>query len=262
MMSKEHEIFTYIRNGDIEYVTAYLMSGGDPNIRAEPDRTRCIIDGKVVNMEVIGFLFGLMIDTDTPPPDTVKLIRNTPLSFAIKWGYTEQIREIIKLLLEYGADPNIKYAELKSPLCNAILYRNLELAKMLLEHGADANDADSPLYIAAAEIRDLELTRLLLNHGANVNFRTKAGGVPMIFHVRCYRIIKLLIDYGVDLDVEDDNGNKWISYVLDKRNAELFITYSKRSFELNYSRDMLYYSVKNSGTVIKHLLSNYYMLLL
>lgn len=81
--------------------------------------------------------------------------------------------EIIKLLLEQDADPNIPEYELgDTPLIKVCYYgtERLQIAQLLLEYGADANipnkDGNRPLDIAI--IADYtELMKLLLDYGAN-----------------------------------------------------------------------------------------------
>ncbi len=51
---------------------------------------------------------------------------------------TDQQFEVIRLLLDAGADPNSR-CKYGSPLCDAVLRNNLDLVTMLLEAGASVN---------------------------------------------------------------------------------------------------------------------------
>ena len=78
--------------------------------------------------------------------------------------------ELVKLLLEHGADVNIKDdVDRKTPLYNACYKNKLNIAKLLLKHGADVNIKDgyglTPLY-NACYYNNIELIKLLLEHGA------------------------------------------------------------------------------------------------
>jgi ankyrin repeat protein len=70
------------------------------------------------------------------------------LTGAVASGHTE----IVKWLLEIGADPNYRYGPGYSPLLTAAANGHLEIVKMLLAHGADlhakANDGKTALAIA------------------------------------------------------------------------------------------------------------------
>jgi len=80
--------------------------------------------------------------------------------------------EVVKLLLEHGADPNVKNRDGKTPLHNAASEGHLEVVKLLLERGADPNvkddDGNTPLHNAAWR-GHLEVVKLLLEHGADPN---------------------------------------------------------------------------------------------
>ena len=45
--------------------------------------------------------------------------------------------KLIKLLLQYHADPNLKNKHDKTPLYYAIVNKNIKMVKLLLEYGAD-----------------------------------------------------------------------------------------------------------------------------
>jgi len=85
---------------------------------------------------------------------------------------------IVKLLLERGADPNVRYQEpdsigdFQTPLMNAAWHGNAACARLLLKYGADVNIhggpfGRSPLLCAATTGSD-ETVQLLLEKGANL----------------------------------------------------------------------------------------------
>jgi len=46
--------------------------------------------------------------------------------------------DVVKLLLEHGADPNVQDDEGETPLHHAAAWRdNVDIVRLLLEHGAD-----------------------------------------------------------------------------------------------------------------------------
>jgi ankyrin repeat protein len=78
--------------------------------------------------------------------------------------------ETIKFLLEHGANVNVTYAFLGTPLINAIFKCDADLVKLLLQHGADPNLPDSkgrtPLFYAASTNQH-EIVKLLKQYGAS-----------------------------------------------------------------------------------------------
>ena len=59
----------------------------------------------------------------------------TPLAWATAWGHTDAVR----LLFDYGADPNARNRDGSTPLHDAALTGRSETAEVLLDHGADPN---------------------------------------------------------------------------------------------------------------------------
>jgi ankyrin repeat protein len=102
-----------------------------------------------------------------------------PLGLASFFGH----REIAKFLLEHGADVGIaaQNAQRVTALHGAVARRDVEIVRMLLERGADANAQQergfTPLHDAAAN-GSQPLVDLLLAHGAHPDARTEDGKTP------------------------------------------------------------------------------------
>ena len=87
--------------------------------------------------------------------------------------------EMVKLLLDHGADPSLpeKGAPLGEALWIAVYQRQPEMAKLLLEHGANPNTAPESSGSALFQARgDEYLTRLLNEYGA----KDKSGDMEQI----------------------------------------------------------------------------------
>jgi len=96
-------------------------------------------------------------------------------------------------------------------LADAVTADDVPAAQRLLAAGADANQQDpwgeSLLVLSVAvDSRGTAMTELLLAHGANVNFRSAAGGTPLIAAVMSGRedIVRSLIAHGAN--IEQRNG--------------------------------------------------------
>ena len=86
------------------------------------------------------------------------------------------------LLLQFGADPNLRTNEGMTPLQNILLYnRDIELLQTLINGGANVNDLDGngePYLFGATG--NAEQTRLLLENGANPQ-QISSGGRTILF---------------------------------------------------------------------------------
>lgn len=92
----------------------------------------------------------------------------TPLSFAIY----QHDDNLVKILLEYGANPNVTDGNgLYSLLSEVCVTNRVSTAKLLLQHGADVNyqynKNETALTVAAKSCKNFEMVKLLLENGAD-----------------------------------------------------------------------------------------------
>jgi ankyrin repeat protein len=105
----------------------------------------------------------------------------TPLHLATLGGY----REIVALLLEHGANPNVTANLSRSgvtPLMSAAALGNSEIASLLLKHKTDPNLTDSSgntALLNAVQKQSPATVRALLAGGANPDTQT-ANGYPAL----------------------------------------------------------------------------------
>lgn len=92
--------------------------------------------------------------------------QNTALHLAAKHGHLN----VMALLIKHGADVDAQNDWLSTPL--HLAERNMEAIRLLLEAGADPNikdkDYDYPYYFAFYGSMTRELTELYIKHGANL----------------------------------------------------------------------------------------------
>jgi ankyrin repeat protein len=102
-----------------------------------------------------------------------------PLGLAAFFGH----KHIVEILLARGAEVGTaaRNAQKVTALHGAVARRDVEIVKMLLEHGADANAKQergfAPLHDAAAN-GNLALAQLLVKHGARADVRADDGKTP------------------------------------------------------------------------------------
>jgi ankyrin repeat protein len=149
--------------------------------------------------------------------------------------------EIVRLLLERGANPNMQLffrpANVRgstntrgsTPLIRAANLGDLELVQLLLEHGADATlymaDRQTPIHAVLAgrtsEKDALELIKVLHDAGTDVNsvalvnhIEEVRGGSALHFAVRkrYKEVIKQLASFGIDMNLKDQDGLTALDY--------------------------------------------------
>ena len=102
---------------------------------------------------------------------------------AIVWGRTD----IVRLLLEHGANPNSRsdsliHCEYSTALYEASCGKELEIMRLLIQYGADVNargfNGDTALYHLCCSINQHrhDKARLLLENGADTNTQDPNNG--------------------------------------------------------------------------------------
>lgn len=132
-------------------------------------------------------------------PDAKKSDGNTALHCACQRG----LEPITKLLLEYGADPNIS-APHWTPLPWALDDNKEKIVCLLLQYGADSdfimNNGDTSLVYACNRNTLPSIVQEMLEYGANPNAKDKNGNTPL--QVACQgnrpEIVKILLAHGAD----------------------------------------------------------------
>ncbi|KAL4740094.1 hypothetical protein BDV11DRAFT_186156 [Aspergillus similis] len=130
-----------------------------------------------------------------------------PLSFAVEQG----IEEISSLLLDYGAELEIRDLGGFTPLHIACQWNRLGTCTLLLDRGANieamASDGHTPLNYAIANCCS-RMVKLLLERGADVEATDLDGDTILMLAVRrCPEdILHLLIQHKADLKKQNKSG--------------------------------------------------------
>ena len=135
--------------------------------------------------------------------------------------------DVVRFLLEHGADVNALRYDLWTPLHLAVNIGDLSVTRMLLEHQADVNshndDGQAPLHLLSRretsqeqDDDDSEIAKLLLERGTNVDEKDKDNATPL--HLASYnkrlKMVQVLLDHGANTNVENDQGETSLQIVL------------------------------------------------
>ena len=115
---------------------------------------------------------------------------------------------IISVLIEKGVNLNLQNENGYTPLALAIMQsNNPDAAKLLINYGAKTNIVDkllgrNPLHWAAIRQKDKELIQLLIDTGININQQDNNGETPLTLAYRANNIevANLLVQSGASIN--------------------------------------------------------------
>lgn len=143
--------------------------------------------------------------------------------------------DVVKWLLEHGADPNAGY-EYDTPMSRAALWGKVEIVKLLLSYGGDVKRGDVLHWAVERDDNTCEILTLLLDHGAQLDrlrfdgreprwsvFGVKGLGTPMHRAVARGNVdaVSLLLERGADKKIKDTHGRTVVQLAAEVGNPEM-----------------------------------------
>ncbi|XP_052098148.1 protein fem-1 homolog C-like [Mytilus californianus] len=104
-----------------------------------------------------------------------------------------------------------------SPLWCSAVANKLEVVKALVEHGADINspsDTQSTPVRSACFMTNISIVKILVEHGANIHKPNINGGTCLINSVQSEELCVFLLSKGVDVNAKDNSGNLALHYAI------------------------------------------------
>lgn len=206
----------------LELVDRFIKSGVDVNASTKDGRTALINAVSTGNKKLAEKLLAAGSEVNAQSAYT------TPLLAA------NSNVELLKLLLDNKADPNLAPQNGLTPLENSAKQNNLEAVRLLLDSGAKPDSSgligrDSALHYAASN-GNYEISRMLLSKGADANSRGARGRSPLHSAIGTIKnidnnrinVIKALIEFGGKLDATDSQGQTPFQLAQQIGNVDLF----------------------------------------
>lgn len=200
----------------------------------DTDAVRHMLDlGTIVDEKTSKGKTALMLAAAGGFVDTVKLLleRGADVNVQDNYGTTALIvaatsghAEVSKILLEHGGNPFLKDSSGGSALGNATFFGHTDTVILLLNTVPQLDKADGEeLLMLAAGLGLVDIAKYLLEKGVSPNARGVKKRTALMAAVAFEKtsIVKLLLDYSANLDLEDDDGLTAIQVAENKSNDEI-----------------------------------------
>ncbi|MBW8863696.1 MAG: ankyrin repeat domain-containing protein, partial [Verrucomicrobia bacterium] len=144
----------------------------------------------------------------------------TPLMSAVLSNNGQNGLDVVSVLLQYKADPNLPDLDGSTPLLTAINQRFVPMVKALLAGGANPDtrrrDGYPPLVLAVAvnNSGDKDMVAALISAKADVNTADSEGKTPLHWAVDNNRpdLVELLVKAGADVNARTKHGATPLNY--------------------------------------------------
>jgi len=211
--NKKTEFREAVENSDAVAAKRLINEGVDINQSFYQKGTACHIASTAGDVEMLRLLIENGADVNTYG-DVGEGVKTTPL-MAIS-GKGNLNLEIAKVLIESGANVNLSgrgnEGANMTALHGASAGSTIEMVKLLIENGADIHKRGVNNFTAlhfATLGGNVEIVQCLLDNGADVNAKALAGMTPL--HTVAIRgtpeMVKLLVSRGANINAKGDNGS-------------------------------------------------------
>lgn len=131
--------------------------------------------------------------------------------------------EVLKILVEGGADIDKQNALKETPIMIASLAGSTDMVQYLLSKDAEVNKPGWTALLYAATNGHADIVKLLLDASAYIDGAAPNGTTPLMMATRGGYIdtVRLLLDEGADPSVKNENGDTAASWALKAKQTNI-----------------------------------------
>jgi ankyrin repeat protein len=197
-----------VASNNLYTVKTVLADGANPNVRVRPRTGRLTLLERLMSMSMGG--------------DHSDYAQPTAVILAADKGNAE----IVKLLLDKGADPNLAEGGGGTPLMYASMSDNSDCVRFLLKAGAKVNAKDTdgvPSLQRASVYCRPDSVKLLLQNRADPNATANDGSTAIMYAARegNIEITRSLIAAGADVTKLDKDGYSALRWAREQKHKDV-----------------------------------------
>jgi ankyrin repeat protein len=205
--SLDEQLIEAVANKDAVLVNQLLNAGANPNTLDNEGSALLPLAANGSQLEIVRHLLDAGADINGTHSTNF-----AEEGTALLWAAVRDDIDVVRLLIANGADldrPETLYN--RSPLFPAAAYNHGEVIKILLESGADPNfhsnwgNGHTPLHYAVSNSSQ-EAVQALIEGGADLDSQTDGGVTPMMM-ARDSELLSIFLDSGANPDVQDNSGD-------------------------------------------------------
>lgn len=162
-------------------------------------------------------------------------IKDKNLRIPLHYAIEVQNINAIKLLLQYGSNPNIIDKDGLNSLHLAVKSRSLTICEIIVSSIGDINSkyntGESALHISC-NLQLVDISRLLIKNGINVNSQDYFHEITALHYsvlLNNKELIALLLKNNADPNIQDIYGNTALHYCIIENNFEIFLMLTQSS---------------------------------
>ena len=214
---------------------------------------------KSKDVEKVKLFLGLGADVNARRPDPYNSYEATPLHYAARYCQID----IVKILLQQGADVNAVNSGGETPLHEATKKNATKIVDLLLQNGANVNAKDryrfTPLYLAVRESNiivaelllkngakinatwntplhkavldnDADIAELLIQYGANINAFSLFNNTPLHLAATYHqlKIVQILLNNGARKDLKNRDGKTPEEVAIEMKSKNRDVAFDKK----------------------------------
>ncbi|MGB6065389.1 MAG: ankyrin repeat domain-containing protein [Desulfomonilaceae bacterium] len=199
--------------GDLETLKVVLAKKTDTNFRDSHGDTALILAVRQGHRDAVEALLEHGADVEMRDGKENKT--------ALMWANLREDKEIVKLLLQKGANPQAATKDGKTPFSVAASKGDKEMLSSFFKEGRKIDTASlNKAFLQAAIDGRTEVAESLIDGGADVNAKGILGQTAL-FSASTPKFVKLLLEKGADVNALDEDGSTPLMVAIREGRTEL-----------------------------------------